>query len=146
MSTLVLTVGTFDLLHPGHLALFRGSRQVRPGAPVHLTVGVNTDRFVTEYKGAAPVMPYPDRAALVASLRDVDQVISNDSPTLVPMITALRPDFLTIGADWAQRDYAAQIGVDEAGLTALGVTLVYVPLYEGRSSTNLRNRAGAGQR
>lgn len=138
-STLVLTVGTFDLLHPGHLHLFEQSRAV-VDSRVELAVGVNTDEFVTRYKGAAPVMTYDDRSRVVAALRGVDYVLANDSESLVPMIQTLQPDYLTIGDDWRTRDYAAQIGVSEAGLTALGVTLIYVPLYHGRSSTNLRSR------
>ncbi len=65
----VITYGTFDLLHIGHVLMLRRLRELG----TRLVVGVSTDEF-NAVKGKRCVFPYADRAAIVAALRDVDEV------------------------------------------------------------------------
>ena len=91
------TNGCFDLLHPGHVALLAQAR----GACDHLVVGLNSDGSARRLKGAGrPVQPESARAAVLASLSDVDLVVVFDADTPIEMIEAIRPDLLVKGADY----------------------------------------------
>ena len=132
--TRVLTIGTFGVPHMGHAAFLR-----RCEAFGSVTVGVNSDAFVVRYKGARPLYSQDERLVLVASLGY--DVALNDGPGR-ELIDRLRPDVLTIGTDWARRDYLAQIDVDQGFLDERGITLAYVPMRPiGISSTDLVRRA-----
>lgn len=142
-------MGTFDLLHPGHLHLFSWCRKLA-GEGGQVVATVNSDRFVESYKGRPPVMAEDDRAAVVASLADVDDCrIYDQVPdggNARPTISAVRPDIIAAGEDWYGRDYFAQLGVDAEWLLTRTprIFIAYVPLLEGHSSTSLRERAEAG--
>jgi rfaE bifunctional protein nucleotidyltransferase chain/domain len=109
---IVLANGCFDLLHVGHVRYLEGAK--REGDV--LVVGVNDDASVRALKGAGrPVLPAPDRAALVAALAAVDYVVVFDSLTVVPLLEALRPDVHAKGTDYTpetvpERDAARALG------------------------------------
>lgn len=65
----VITYGTFDLLHIGHILILRRLRELG----TRLVVGVSTDEF-NAVKGKRCMFPYQERAQMVAALRDVDEV------------------------------------------------------------------------
>lgn len=69
-SRTILTYGTFDLFHVGHLNLLRRLKALGE----RLIVGVSTDEF-NALKGKRTVMPYEHRAQIVAAMRYVDEVI-----------------------------------------------------------------------
>jgi glycerol-3-phosphate cytidylyltransferase len=134
----VLTVGTFDPLHSGHLGLFEQCRRLA-GPDAHLIVGVNGDAFIAGYRGAAPMLPQTVRADVVAALRVVDEVIINDSHNNQHnLIRAAAPDILVVGQDWATRDYPAQLGVDAGWFDRARIQLCYVPRTGDWSSTALK--------
>lgn len=120
----VVTAGTYDMLHVGHIALFRECRKIA-GEHGRVVVAVNTDEFVTRFK-REPLMSYADRAALVRSVRYVDDVVPNDGVEQSALIEKLQPDVLAVGVDWASKDYYGQIGVTPQWLHERGITLVYV--------------------
>lgn len=139
MSRIVLSVGTFDLIHPGHVSLFAHCRKVA-GYDGKVVIGVNTSHFAAQFK-PAPVQSTHERALMVAACRDVDQVVLNDSACLGPLIREVKADFLLIGQDWAVKDYHAQIGLTQNQLDDAAVTLLYVPRPVGTmSSTELKAR------
>jgi glycerol-3-phosphate cytidylyltransferase len=141
--TKVLTVGTFDMPHSGHLELFKKCRQIASlGNDVtsQVVVGVNSDQFVNMYKFRFPVYPYSERSRIIASLRDVDRVIENDETSLQKMLAIEKPTFLIVGSDWAAKDYYKQIGVGRDWLAAYHITLLYVEYTQKISSTYLRKR------
>jgi D-beta-D-heptose 7-phosphate kinase/D-beta-D-heptose 1-phosphate adenosyltransferase len=91
------TNGCFDLLHPGHVHLIEQAR----AACDRLVVGLNSDASVRRLKGAnRPVQQEAARAAVLASLADVDLVTIFEEDTPETLITALRPDVLVKGADY----------------------------------------------
>jgi glycerol-3-phosphate cytidylyltransferase len=142
---ILLTIGTFDGLHVGHLELLSECRRLIPDGSLY--VGVNSDEFVERYKGHAPRQPLAHRIELLRSLRSVDGVFANigaeDSGVL---IDAIRPDMLAIGDDWLdpghdQRRYLAQLGVTLDWLHERGLLIQYIPRTRGVSSTALRGAA-----
>jgi len=133
-----ITIGTFDLLHVGHLNLFRACRLVAD----QVVVGVNSDEFVEKFKGQRPVMDALDRESLVRELRTVTSVHLHDGNTRDWLIRRKKyldgPVMLVVGSDWAKKDYYAQIGVTRDELAEMGITMIYVDYTPGVSSTNLR--------
>lgn len=129
----VLTIGTFDLFHHGHLRLL--SRASDYGT---LTVGVNSDGFVRQYKNRSPVMSHLHRCELLAGLRCVNEVIINDGPG-IDLIRQLRPDILAVGSDWIGRGYLTQINTTCDELEQLDVSVLFLPRTPGVSTTELRD-------
>lgn len=122
--TKVLTLGTFDLVHPGHVALFRECRKLAGDGRV--VVAVNLDGFVTRFKHRAPVMTWTQRAEVIRSIRYVDEVLENNGNYQPDLIESVRPDWLVIGVDWATKDYYGQLGITPQWLAERGITLLYV--------------------
>jgi rfaE bifunctional protein nucleotidyltransferase chain/domain len=128
----VFTNGCFDLLHPGHVALFEAARAEGDV----LVVGLNSDRSVRALKGEGrPLIPEHERAETIGALEAVDRVVVYDEETPRAVIAALRPDVLVKGADWA---LDAIVGREE--VEAGGGRVVRVELLPGRSTTSMVSR------
>lgn len=139
MSRSVLyTGGTFDLLHPGHIHFLQQCRQYI-GPNGKLVVSLNTDEFVMRYKHIIPTHNFAARRSMLEALNMVDLVVTNtgeeDSKIAIEVIA---PTIIAIGEDWKDRDYCAQMGFTEKWLQARGLTVWYVPLLRGFSSTAVR--------
>ena len=92
----ILTYGTFDLFHVGHLRLLE--RLAAMGD--RLVVAVSTDAFNAQ-KGKASLIPFEDRAAIVGALACVDAVIPEDSWDQKERdIREVGADVLAMGDDW----------------------------------------------
>jgi len=96
---IVFTNGVFDLLHPGHV---RYLQEARAQGDV-LIVAVNSDRSVRAIKGPSrPINTEQDRAEVLAALACVDAVVIFDEDDTQAIISAIQPDVLVKGADWAE--------------------------------------------
>ena len=142
----VLTIGTFDLLHPGHLELIAGCRY-QAGREGRVWVGVNRDEFVERYKGRKPTQVLEHRMEILRALRNVDGVFVNvgDEDATV-LIDAVRPDLLAIGDDWLdrghdERRYFRQLGVTEDWMHQRRLKVHYIARTRGISTTQLRRSA-----
>ena len=125
----VFTNGCFDLLHPGHVALFEDARAEGDV----LVVGLNSDRSVRALKGPGrPLVPAAERAETLAALEAVDRVVVYDEDTPLALIAALQPDVLAKGADWTLETIVGRQEVEAAG-----GRVVRVELRPGRSTTAL---------
>jgi rfaE bifunctional protein nucleotidyltransferase chain/domain len=129
---IVFTNGVFDLLHPGHVRYLQKARALGD----RLIVGVNSDRSVRVNKGdGRPIVPELERAEIVASLACVDAAVVFDDETPLTLITAIQPDVLVKGADWAENAIVGR-GVIEAR----GGRVVRMPVESGYSTTSLMER------
>lgn len=130
---IVFTNGVFDILHPGHVRYLRDARALGD----LLIVGVNSDRSVKALNKAPdrPINTEHERAEVLEALASVDAVVVFDEPDPHAIITALQPDILVKGADWAED---AVIGRDV--VEARGGKVVRVTLAEGYSTTNIISR------
>lgn len=97
MEKVVFTNGCFDLIHPGHLDLFKRARKFG----TKLIVGINSDSSVEAIKGKPrPYIKEQDRKYILENLRDVDEVLIFDELTPEKLIRRLKPDVLVKGGDW----------------------------------------------
>lgn len=121
------TNGVFDLLHPGHLSLIRQAR----AACDKLIVGMNSDSSVKRLKGESrPVQSENARAAVLASLADVDEVVIFGEDTPIELIKAIRPAVLVKGAD-----YTVDKVVGAELVQSWGGQVVLANLVDGQSTT-----------
>ena len=96
----VITFGTFDVLHIGHVRILERARDLGD----HLSVGVSSDALNIAKKGRAPVYPEGQRMQIVTALRHVDAVFLEESLELkARYIREARADLLVMGDDWEGR-------------------------------------------
>ena len=96
----VITFGTFDVFHVGHLNILLRARALGD----RLVVGVSTDQLNIKKKGRAPVYREEDRLAIVAAIGCVDEVFREESLEWKGQyIQSHAADVLVMGDDWAGR-------------------------------------------
>ena len=92
----IITYGTFDMFHIGHLELLKRLKELGD----KLIVAVSTDEF-NEIKGKKTIIPYTQRASILEAIRYVDMVIpENDWEQKVTDVKHLNVDVFAIGDDW----------------------------------------------
>ena len=96
----VITFGTFDVFHAGHLNLLERARQLGDW----LGVGVSTDELNRAKKGRRPVYGFDERRRILAALRCVDEVFAEESlEQKRDYLKRYRADILVMGDDWRGR-------------------------------------------
>lgn len=97
MKKTVLTFGTFDVFHVGHLRILQRASELGE----HLIVGISTDHLNIQKKGRPPVYHQDERMEIVAALKCVDGVFFEESLELKPQyIREHQADVLVMGDDW----------------------------------------------
>ncbi|MDU0355712.1 adenylyltransferase/cytidyltransferase family protein [Paraglaciecola aquimarina] len=120
----IITYGTFDLLHIGHVNMLQRLAELGD----KLIVGVSTDEF-NLLKGKQCIYGYAERAKIVAALGCVDQVIAEDNwAQKVSDIQTHQVDIFGIGADWQGK-------FDELNAYC---EVVYLPRTPSISTTDLK--------
>lgn len=98
--TTVITFGTFDVFHVGHLRVIERAAAFGD----RLVVGVSADALNERKKGRLPVFSEAERLAIVAALKPVDEVFVEESlERKREYITTYAADVLVMGDDWAGR-------------------------------------------
>ena len=121
----VLTYGTFDLLHYGHLEILKRASLLGN----KLIVGLSTDKF-NEIKGKTCVLPYQKRKELIESLDYVDKVIpENNWDQKVTDIQGNNIDIFVMGDDWEGKFDELKVFCE----------VIYLPRTKGISSSKLRS-------
>ncbi len=126
MSKRVITYGTFDMFHIGHLRLLQRLKELANGG--ELIVGVSTDEF-NKKKGKSVLIPYEQRAEIVANIKGVDRVIAEYSwEQKIEDIKKYNIDIFAIGEDWKGKfDYLKEY-----------CEVVYLPRTKDISTTQLK--------
>ena len=120
----VLTYGTFDLLHYGHVLLLQRARALGD----YLVVGLSTDEF-NRVKGKQCAMPYEHRRFVLESIRYVDLVIPEDNwEQKEHDIRNYHVKVFTMGSDWEGKfDHLTKL-----------CEVTYLPRTEGTSTTDIK--------
>ena len=96
----VITFGTFDVFHVGHLRVIERAAALGD----RLVVGVSADALNLRKKGREPVFSQGERLAIVAALKPVSEVFVEESLELKrDYIEQFHGDVLVMGDDWAGR-------------------------------------------
>ena len=136
---IVYTVGTFDLLHVGHLALLEYCSTL--GDVV--AVGVASDSVVHSYKPNKPVIPLDQRVEMLKALRCVDIVRPYYELEYVSACRELSVDRFVIGEDWGNK--AHNIAVEKY-LRQEGKSVYQIRYSPRTSSTGIKQCAIAQSR
>ena len=130
----VYTVGTFDLLHVGHLALLEYCGTL---ADV-VAVGVASDRVVNSYKPNVPVIPLDQRMEMLKALRCVNIVRPYHELEYVSGCEELNVDIFVIGEDWGNKPHNKNV---ESYLKRKGKKIIQVRYNPRASSTRIKQNA-----
>jgi choline-phosphate cytidylyltransferase/glycerol-3-phosphate cytidylyltransferase len=126
----VLTYGTYDLLHYGHIRLLKRARALGD----YLIVAISTDEF-NAGKGKKAYHGYETRKEMLESIRYVDLVIPEVSwDQKIDDIKQYKVDVVVMGADWE--------GSDRFEYLRDYCELVYLPRTEGVSTTQIKGELG----
>lgn len=103
----VITFGTFDVLHVGHIRVLDRARALGD----RLVVGVSADQLNLSKKGRAPVFSQDERLEIVGSLKVVDEVFVEESLELKrDYVMKYEANVLAMGNDWEGKfDYLSDI-------------------------------------
>jgi glycerol-3-phosphate cytidylyltransferase len=100
MARTVITFGTYDVFHVGHLRILERAAALGD----RLVVGVSADALNLAKKGRKPVFSQDERLAIVAALKVVDEVFVEESLELKrEYIEKYHADVLAMGDDWKGR-------------------------------------------
>lgn len=131
--------GTFDLLHYGHIELFRKCKEIFK----EVVVSINRDEFVRRYKGVSPIFNLQHRLDMVNSIRYVDKVIVNvGDEDSRKAILEVKPDYIIHGDDWELSSLMKQMNIDADFLHSNNLEFYFLPYTKGVSSTIIRNVVG----
>ena len=136
----IFTNGCFDILHRGHIELFKFCRSQHPNKQV--VVGVNSDKSIRELKGPGrPIMSEEDRVAVLLAIQWIDYIVIFDTKSVLPLIEAMKPSFLIKGGNYSTKPCAvADQIVGQKFVESYGGKVLTAPLVEGVSSTNIIER------
>jgi len=127
----VITYGTYDLLHPGHINLLRRARELGD----YLIVGLSTDDF-NRIKGKAAYYTYEERKMVLEAVRYVDEVIPETCwEQKADDIQRLKVAVFVMGSDWQ----------DKFNDLTPYCRVVYLPRTEGISTTSIITNLRSGQ-
>ena len=127
---LIYTVGTFDLLHVGHLALLEYCYTLGDVA-----VGVASDDVVNSYKPNVPVIGLAQRMEMLKALRCVSIVRPYYSLEYVSACKELNPDIFIVGEDWGRDRHNIDV---ETHLKSKGKKIIKVNYSPLISSTKIK--------
>tara|TARA_R110000796_G_scaffold232036_1_gene350180 strand:+ start:942 stop:1331 length:390 start_codon:yes stop_codon:yes gene_type:complete len=103
----VWTNGCFDVIHRGHIELFKYAKSLGD----KLIVGIDSDKKVKKDKGPSrPFNTAEDRRLVLESIRYIDKVfIFDNKEGLESLIRDIGPDVMVIGSDWKGKDVVGQV-------------------------------------
>lgn len=135
----ILTFGVYDMLHIGHILLFKHAKELFPGEECRLLVAVQDGDFILKYKPEAKmVYTTEERMFMVSAVRWVDGVVTYRDVDVD--IQNIEFDVFAKGPDQIHSGFQKAMAWCEAN----GKQVVVIPRTEGISSTMLREYSKIG--
>ena len=130
----VITYGTFDLLHYGHINLLKRAKALGD----YLIVAISTDEFNLNKKHKTCYFSYAQRKALVEAIRYVDEVVEiNDDPSRIIEWNRRPFDCFFSGDDYRGNTYWDW---EQGELRKLGADIEFFPYTQKQSTTKIRKK------
>ena len=127
------TTGVYDMLHIGHLNILKRAKEKCD----YLIVGVSTDECVESYKHHSPVIPFEQRAAIVAAIKYVDEVVPQTTMDKLEFLKHRHFDVMFHGDEWKGTELYNKY---EKEFALYGARIEYLSHTDGISSTMLREK------
>jgi len=125
----VMTNGCFDVLHGGHIHLFR---EAKKNGDV-LVVALNDDQSIRKLKGPMrPIFKLKERTEILEAVEYIDYLVSFHEDTPQRLISLILPDVLVKGGDWGEGEIMGRKEVESSG-----GKVVVVPYLSGYSTTEI---------
>jgi glycerol-3-phosphate cytidylyltransferase len=122
------TCGSFDLMHAGHILMFKEAKSVCE----YLIVGVQEDPSLDRDNKNEPIQSYEERVEMVTSCKYVNEIVLYKSENdLYGLLKDIKPDIRIIGDDWRGKNFT---GYD------LDIEVYYNNREHSYSTSELRNR------
>lgn len=131
-KTIVMTNGCFDIIHPGHLHLFKQAKTLGE----FLIVAINDDKSVRRLKGKSrPINDLKSRVKILEAIKHVDAVVVFKEDTPEKIIRIISPDILVKGGD-----YNMDQVIGAKYVTSKGGKVKIIKFLKGHSSTSIINK------
>ena len=124
------------MFHIGHLNILQRAKAQCD----YLIVGVSTVEVVESYKHNTPIIPFEQRAAIVAAMKDVDEVVPQTTMDKLEMWRQKHFDVMFHGSEWKGTSLYNHY---EEEFHKVGVEIIYLPHTDGISSSILREKLKA---
>ncbi len=108
----VLVAGTFDIIHPGHIYLFKKAKEMGEVIAV-----VARDSSVERFKGRPPIIPETQRLEVVSSIKYVDKaVLGYEGGDILKIVEEIKPDIILLGPDQIFKEDEIKKDLEKRGL------------------------------
>jgi len=128
---IIITTGVWDLLHAGHINIFKIAKQLGD----YLIVGVSTNKLIKNYKKINPILNCKQRKKVIRAIKYVDAVVTQTKLIDIQQFKDLKADLFVIGDDWKDRK-------DIEGLNWLRKNnkVKFIPYTKELSTTKIKNK------
>jgi D-beta-D-heptose 7-phosphate kinase/D-beta-D-heptose 1-phosphate adenosyltransferase len=126
-------MGTFDILHYGHLIYLEECALIGD-----VIVGLSTDANALSKR--SPIMSYSERATSLALMTCVKKIVPKDEPSAKPIISVVDPHILTYGSDWTKYGWLRENLINLHWLEEQGIALHEIRNTQVISTTEIIER------
>ncbi len=131
----VLVLGSFDILHYGHLQFIAEAAKL---GDVYVALG--SDPYQKGYKRPC-INTYWERRAALLALPHIKDVVRREKVSITLICAQIDPQYLVTGSDWLNNNqYLSLSGIDKSYLERNDVALVYLPRSHSMSTTKIIER------
>ena len=137
MERVLYTQGNFDLLNYGHVQFLERCFMICN----KVVVSLNTDEFIEEITGYAPVMNYDERRKSLLKGPWVYDVVENiGEENSKQTIMEVMPEIIAVGSNWAQKEFYEIMGFTQDWLDKNSIILAYIPITTTISTNEIIER------
>ena len=136
-NKIVLTAGTFDLIHIGHIKFLKEAKRIG-GRNSKLFVILTNDENVEKFKGRKPVFNQIERKEIIESIRFVDKVFLGDRKIdYASKIRKIKPDVIAFGYDQSK---LMQKIMEIVKREKMKIKIIKLPKFSSHSTSKIRGR------
>lgn len=126
MSIIALIAGSFDLIHPGYIRMFKAAKE---GCD-HLIVALQGDPTIDRPSKCKPVQSLQDRIEIISSIKYVDEIVTyNTEAEFLELLKNTHHDLRVLGTDYKDKNYTGK---------ELGIPILWIDRNHNYSTTALK--------